>query len=117
MSMSRDEVNRTIHEARGLRWHEWEREQHNQYLYCLKCPEARLVTDPSHPDYTSKEGFWDAWNWAKEEDWWDEFKVKHTDPHSLYRAKFFVRNFIAEDYISPLTFAPALAAFLKEREK
>ena len=41
-------------------------------LICKKCWSGEM-----NPDYFSKEGFWDVWEWAIEQDWWDEFQQVH----------------------------------------
>jgi hypothetical protein len=124
--MTRDEVNRTIHEARGLCWHdigEWKLFDDFPIL-CKKCGQQwcsfPLSNNNEWPntDYHTPEGFFSCWNWAKEKEWfqqflcWCHFKAKW-ESFWEYNETWAV----PVDLVNYRTFAPILAEFLKERKK
>ena len=38
---------------------------------CLNCGGIGKIH--INPDYFSKDGFWDVWEWCKKQEWWTEF--------------------------------------------
>ena len=40
---------------------------------CSVCYEPWLIGKHIYPDFSSEHGFFLAWNWAKEQEWWDTF--------------------------------------------
>ena len=100
----------------GLCWHEWEYEP---WWKCKKC--GKSFKYPASIDFTSEHGFFVAWNWAKEQEWWQEFLRKITYHRSDFRGESF--NSIVSypagkliDLIGP-TLIPELVKFLQEREE
>lgn len=95
--MTKEEVNKTIHEIRGL-------------------ATASLASKPSDPDYHTSEGFFTCWDWAKEQEWWNAF-ISHImciemfSGFSQNRGTLLVCNVFSE-FINPTTFAPILAEWL-----
>ena len=49
-------------------WHELSNKNYSNV--CIKC--KRIVCE-LYPDYFSKEGFWDIWEWAIKQDWFHDF--------------------------------------------
>ena len=47
-----------------------------------------------NPDYFTKEGFWDVWEWAIKQVWWVEFTLKNTfsEPEKLINYKTFAEH-------------------------
>jgi hypothetical protein len=118
-----------IHEARGFCWHDIKNRTAFNYsngcdatiLECTKCRSTQFLWWVSsidrvvqldaqehehnwvpNTDYHTWPGFGEAWNFAKEQEWWDEFFNMVWGYHGV-------------STINPLTLAPALAAFLKAR--
>lgn len=102
--------NRTIVEAMGLHWHEGIVYPNGQQsVYKCSCMEHQSL-EPLwrlNPDFTTPSGFFECWNWAKEQEWWPKFVA-----WACYPAIF-----ITEKLIDPATFASKLAAWLKESER
>jgi hypothetical protein len=101
--MTQDEANLVITEAMGYEdihyaggW-----KYHNKALD----EERGGAWSSPIPDYFTPVGFFIAWNWAKEQDWWWEFIYKVTD----------VEDAII-DMIDPAVFPMKLAEWLKGRE-
>jgi hypothetical protein len=113
--MTNEEVNRTIHEARGLCWHEWPRyiDTINGLRLCVKCKVSEI--GKFSPDYYTPEGFIKAWDWAKEQEWWSEFVEEKWDIFicdekiGISEAQF-LKWFTNRD-----TFATVLAEFIQKR--
>lgn len=109
--MTAEEANRTIHEAMGLCWHIWEYiDVQGLDIICLKCHStATWYSKSPNPDYTSREGFWDAWEWAQEQPWFDQWLLDR----GLGRLPIST----VKNLVDPKFFATTLAEFLKERDK
>lgn len=71
-------------EAMGDCWHEWSDDPKHfnmfgdriwEEWYCLKCKfhHSVLAYPINNFDYASSEGFFVLWNWAKAQDWFEEF--------------------------------------------
>lgn len=95
----KDEINRTIHEARGLCWHEFEKSGIDNMPRPLdQCRNCKKFRDGNwNPDYHTPEGLFSCWR----EKWFWDFLLQ--TGRSL------------KDMIEAGTAAPALAAFLKAR--
>ena len=119
--MTKDEINRTIHEAMGLCWHDPKiyikpTIPGNSFYRC--CPVCGIGYR-ENPDYTSPNGFFACWNWAKEQDFWDDFEVWYWN--MLRNTGIMDYDFRMSDYLKHLinteTFAPRLAMFIKRKNK
>lgn len=82
--MDKDTVNKIIHEARGLCWHEPTPNTlsggafdiyHPDGVYlCRKCGlKSDFIFKFENPDYHTPEGFFSCWDWAKEQEFFDRF--------------------------------------------
>lgn len=82
-------------------------------LICSKCDlEIHwLGKDKYNPDYFTKEGFWDVWEWAIKQDWWKMFVVRH---NYIAGTKFYILDITVINY---KTFARHVFEFLEGREK
>lgn len=89
----------------------WENHINRVIALGAKVPKEHRIDIISNIDYTTPEGFFKAWRWAKEQEWWGEF-VSWTG--GLRIEKY---TFIACYYVNEATFALTLAEWLKEREK
>lgn len=59
-------------------------------------------------DFSTPDGFFKAWNWAREQEWWGKFTATFT-------IDGIQTPWIPEDIIDPTNFANALAEFLKAK--
>lgn len=119
--MTPEQENKIIHEARGLCHHEYRRiyDPFNEALALnvdpLICPlcdkRGKLPSDFANPDYHTETGFWGAWEWAKEQEWWDEFMTtifyRPLHPETIIK--------LVTPLINPTTFATVLAEWLEKR--
>lgn len=120
--MTKKEINKTIHEARGLCWHEFdpiarqEGKLDYDYLTCKHCRKHIKSTEQQNVDYHTPEGFFACWNWAKGEEWWDDFmdalEVRWLCDRKLRPLRYHIAQLVDE-----LVFAPILAKFLEDRKE
>ena len=101
--MTSKSTNQTIHEAMGLCWHEWSKDN------CKKCIHCGFYDFPPFtnlPDYTSD---WSAWGkaleWAQEQEWWPIFLNEQFD---VYNTPMTAMSQIT----TPLKGSTALAEFI-----
>jgi hypothetical protein len=113
--MTRDEANRVIAEAMGYEdiYYAGGWKYHNKAL-----DEERGGVWSSHiPDYFTPEGFFVAWNWAKEQDWWNRFldtlSIVATWMSEGWDGFDEVHSKINFDFIDPAVFPMKLAEWLK----
>ena len=106
--MTNEEINKYLTEQKGECWHVINQPDHTPY-WCCKC--ESYFNDFHTPDFFTPEGFFKAWNWATEQEWWTMFLFSHF--HGDYMEA--IHGAINTKYIDPTTFAPALTKFLKER--
>ena len=109
--MTKDEVNRTIHEAMGLCVHKNIIHVGKGRMACKDCVRTLRV-----PDYHTPDGFFACWDWAKEQEWFTKFVFDNYGGYCSYQ--LIARWHIPSSLISPETFATVLAEWLvKERVK
>jgi hypothetical protein len=80
----------------------------NRRFGCKECGSKEM-----NPDFSSEHGFFVAFEWAKKQEWWDEFLFRCWNRFSGDRSH---DNFIHEAFIGP-RFAEELVKFLRGREK
>ena len=113
--MTDDKINETIHEARGLCWHETRK---GVWPYTCKTCNYHQHFDPVHtcnPDYVNSwAAFGAAWEWAQGQEWWSNF-IEETfwDAYSKGGLEYFRA---VTHIIDPRRFATALAEYLKEEK-
>lgn len=106
--MTKDEANKIIHEARGLCWHSHAK----PWPMCSCGYEYYLLHTHFNLDYHTREGFWDAWEWAIKEEWWDKFlddiieKIYPSEGEDVFCVVALVNH---------ITFATVLAEWWKKR--
>ena len=115
--MTKDEVNRTIHEAMGLCVHKNIIHVGKGRMACKDC--VNIGRTLRVPDYHTTDGFFTCWDWAKEQDFWDDFEVWYWN--MLRNTGIMDYDFRMSDYLKHLinteTFAPRLAMFIKRKNK
>lgn len=123
--MTKDEINRVIHKARGLCWHEEILPFHGLIKTCKHCGYKANVLAGSvvdfgvwNPDYTSREKFLDLWDWARAQLWWWEFGQQHgwLTP-STYDPDSQPVLLLDENCIAQPAFASTIADFLDDRQR
>jgi hypothetical protein len=120
--MTKEEINRMIHAARGLCWHEFEPLPRQQgkldydYLTCKYCRKHIKSSEQQNIDYSTPEGFFACWNWAKEEEWWDDF-MDALELRWLSDKKLRPLRYHMAQLVDSLVFASILAKFLKNLNK
>lgn len=123
--MDKNEINKTIHEAMGLCWHEFDP---YDFMECLHCKEIVVREDRPNPDYTSDSEFLPLWRWAKEQEWWDTFLDWYTDEawpdvwnskkdDTYEQRKMSVDAYTVLTLIDPSLFAEKLSEFMLQYEK
>lgn len=97
-------------------WHVWEF-SHAEYLIrgngnqCKKCSKLQIVED--NPDLHTAPGFFELLEWAKEQEWWDEFLYEYGDV-SIPEDEVFISCLWIEA-INYYTFPGKVVEFLEER--
>lgn len=82
--MNLEQAARVLVEAQGECWHYWERckewdEDTCSFTYfweCKNCTQRHYGTQEGleiNPDPTSSDFWMKVWNWAKGQEWWDDF--------------------------------------------
>jgi len=107
--VTKDEVNRTIHEAMGLCIHKNIIHVGKGRMACKDC--INIGRTLHVPDYHTPEGFFACWNWAKQQEWWGKF-LDYAIENSYSEYNEDVYCVVA--LINSATFAPILAEWLKE---
>lgn len=106
-----EQASRIITEKMGKCWHEWEPSEDEGFPICKKCFCRRYhVFDPTQiNDDQQWDWFGKVWNWAKEQEWWDDLLHEFwiSGPHKTW----------LDRAINPTTFAITLAEWLEERKK
>lgn len=115
--MTELEINKIIHEARGLCWHEWEpQESHWNCCGFATCKKCGVNTDREERDYQeqyqnpSHTSSWADYGpmleWAMKEPWWYDFveEIYDTPKVMLFHM------------LNPLRGSTAIAEFLKGRK-
>jgi len=118
--MTPDERNQTIHEARGLCWHEKvdNIEMSNGEFYnadiCSKCKSST----PFNPDYSKWEHYGPLLeNWAIKETWYVDFILKTFFDDDGHGRIYTITAIVPLNYmLNPLKGSIAIAKFLKERK-
>ena len=67
-----EEDSKYLAEKMGLCWHEFRVVQTDWETWKRKCIHCDCDYG-KNPDFSSEHGFFVAWNWAKEQEWWDTF--------------------------------------------
>ena len=120
--MTKKEANQTIHEARGLCWHEFDPMPRQEgkldydYQTCKHCRKHIRDSEEHNIDYHTPEGFFACWNWAKEEEWWEDF-MDTLELRWLSDKKLRPLRYHMAELVDHLVFASILATFLKDRDK
>jgi hypothetical protein len=75
-------------------------------LICSKCGKEKY----HFIRFSTPDGFFKLWNWAKEQNWWEQFLIKHC------QASQYTHIAIDIKYINPDRFANVIYEFLKEQK-
>ncbi|MCK5236498.1 MAG: hypothetical protein KAR06_05870 [Deltaproteobacteria bacterium] len=102
-----DEQNKFLTEAMGFCYHVWELKENfidgHECIHCKKYWPMMPATQIDGINFSTWVGFGKLWNWAIEQNWWDEFIMRP-----------FSQAHIIENLINPERFANAVYEFLKE---
>ena len=86
-------------EMMGECWHELDE------YHCIKCKEMIYQLNEGHQDFSTPEGFFELWNFCKEQEWWLKFVYNEIfvgyEPHPDDVFK----------YINPTVFADSIAHY------
>ena len=108
--------NKLIIEALGGCWHEYECTTF-PHLKCKKCNrlEIGVVEDGFDVDLSTPDGFFWAWDRAKEKEWWPDFLL-YLFEKRYGRSSIWAYRLVCVDDIDLDTFANNLAEFLEGRK-
>ena len=115
-----EEINKFLTEAMGLGWHEYLKVSGDSIhipleLNCGSCGEV-VAREPDrieiNNDFSTWQGFGKLWEWARKQDWWNEFIFPLEDLIKSIRPI----PRIHLDLINPEPFAKAIYEFLKDRK-
>ena len=117
------ERDKFLTEAMGECWHDWIQKTRLGSGRCICQVEGHYMAYENfvfhaemNLDFSTPEGFFKLWNWAKEQEWWTIFRksqihrkiVKHD------RGEKDIWGLIPAELINPDTFANAIYNYLKE---
>jgi len=96
-------------------WHEWHKEYYRgQMILVCKCGKGYSeCKKPHNPDFSTWEGFGKLWEFSKKQEWWQKFRLMTI---GMDWERFATEN-ISQVFISPITFADAVAKFHGYRGK
>ncbi len=113
--MTKQEKNQYLTEQVGECWHintpMKELPVGEPFKQCPKCYHLECDWGDFNPDFSTAEGFFKLWNWAKEQEWFPDFLEYSRGEHYCG-----VAGRIDWWLINPTNFANALTEFLEEGE-
>jgi hypothetical protein len=104
--------NKFLTEAMGLCWHKWIAHEAMGHFQCAKCGKMEMGFSCKEEEYHSDidfstwEGFGKLWQWANEQEWWDDFTDKN---YHCCRTDL--------DMINPNRFSHMLYEYLEEKDE
>ena len=112
--MTELEINKTIHEARRLCWHEWTASIEWGSPICRKCDKTKLFSP--NPSYTSSwSDYGQALEWAMKQEWWEDFLYwSYEQINMIWDGDDEYPFVFPTEYLNPLRGSNALAEFIVE---